>query len=190
MFFWMDQKRFRYLCKSVWKIWQVILNFCRLSMMPWLLISCRKNLREIALDLEPKIFEDVQEYSKAFWKYFTRLSDHEKILSGIEKGEAKLGRVQDIQRDIAYFAQHYAATFSTAEYHFPKSKQFTPEEDLFLMTHLSMIGYATDLCFERLREEIRKSAMFKFDWFFRTRSSMVSDLMLSCYNNLLILLFY
>ena len=162
----------------------------------------RKNLKEIAEEFEFKSFEEVQDYSKAFWKYFTRLTDHEKILTSIEKGEAKLAKILEIQRDIAFYYEHMTSqqpkpksgesyspllspigdtsttsSSSVSSGHFavsfPKSKIYTPEEDHFLIITLHQIGYASDLSYERMREEIRKSPTFKFDWFFRTRSSTV-----------------
>ena len=132
----------------------------------------RRNYAEIAKEIESKSVAQVKEYGDTFWKSYKTLDDYEKIIASIERGEARIQKLLDVENDIAYFSKHYDS--SVSDFSFPRSKLFNAEEDRFLLFGLNEIGYSSPMAFERLREEIRRSSKFKFDWFLRTRTAIVS----------------
>ena len=57
----------------------------------------RKNVTQIATEIEGKSEADVRQYSEVFWKRYKELGDWEKVLKNIERGEQKLQRFTDNQ---------------------------------------------------------------------------------------------
>jgi SWI/SNF-related matrix-associated actin-dependent regulator of chromatin subfamily A member 5 len=49
-------------------------------------------------------------------------------------------------------------------------KVYTEEEDRFLLVMLNKYGVEGDLIYEQIRDEIRESPLFRFDWFFLSRT--------------------
>jgi hypothetical protein len=52
-----------------------------------------------------------------------------------------------------------------------KIKNFTEEEDRFLLVGLERHGYNSDDVYEMLRREIRSYPAFRFDWFIKSRTA-------------------
>jgi SWI/SNF-related matrix-associated actin-dependent regulator of chromatin subfamily A member 5 len=42
------------------------------------------------------------------------------------------------------------------------------------MVCLERFGYGTEDVYDRIKEEIKKSTLFRFDWFIKSRTSLVS----------------
>ena len=62
----------------------------------------RGNIAQIAAEIEGKSEDDVKEYASVFWKRAPKeMSDWEKIIKNIEKGEMKLQKFQDNQVAVA-----------------------------------------------------------------------------------------
>jgi SWI/SNF-related matrix-associated actin-dependent regulator of chromatin subfamily A member 5 len=49
-------------------------------------------------------------------------------------------------------------------------KVYTEEEDRFLLVMLDKYGVEGDGLFEKIRDEVRESPLFRFDWFFLSRT--------------------
>ena len=49
-------------------------------------------------------------------------------------------------------------------------KVYTEEEDRFLLVMLDQLGIDSEGLYENMREAIRKSPLFRFDWFFLSRT--------------------
>ena len=137
--------------------------------------------------------EQVKAYAKVFWKQYRTLPgkcpsmymcvtvtlfahepmddgciDWEKLVGGIERGETRLQKSMETQDHLLFFLEHY---HENTDYHFPRNKTFTPEEDHFILDMLAAYGYGTENVYELIREEIRRSPKFRFDWFLRTRTA-------------------
>lgn len=96
--------------------------------------DCRGDYEKIAMDLETKTIDDVKSYSAVFWKECHKLPDHEKMMAAIERGEARMRKLTEAQDQLTAFVQHYR---DDSDFHWPKSKSFTKEEDAFIVTILS-----------------------------------------------------
>ena len=144
----------------------------------------RDALQAIADEIESKTLEEVKKYSKVFWKRLDELVDGEKILNAIEKGESRLIRNVTVQK----LLDSKIASAGKGELIIPyaiggpsaRGKQFTPEEDEFLLRQLQELGYSTDpaILYPEIHKSILRSPRFKFDFFLKTRTP--SDLSKRC----------
>ncbi|KAF9919263.1 hypothetical protein FBU30_011082 [Linnemannia zychae] len=134
----------------------------------------RNSLADIANDIEGKTLAEVKAYSKVFWKRYTEIADHERIIAAIEKGESKLQKQSDIQDQLRAVIQRHRQPLQQLKitYNQTKTKNFTEEEDRFLIVTLERLGYGTEDVYDRIRDEIRKNPMFRFDWFLKSRTTL------------------
>ena len=148
--------------------------------------GCEKHGRDalstIASEIDGKTLDEVKKYSRVFWKRIDELSDGEKIANSIERGEIKLVRNATIERVLdakmsgsGEFVIPYALGGPSA-----RGKQYTPEEDEFLLRQLHEFGYSTDatVLYPAIHKSILRSPRFKFDFFLKTRTP--SDLSKRC----------
>ena len=61
----------------------------------------RKNVAQIATEVEGKTETEVRQYSEEFWRRYKELGDWEKVIKNIERGEQKLQRFNDNQTAVA-----------------------------------------------------------------------------------------
>ncbi|RKO98091.1 hypothetical protein CXG81DRAFT_14771 [Caulochytrium protostelioides] len=133
----------------------------------------RKDLINICKDIEGKTFEEVRAYSEVFWKRGSELADWERVLSSIERGEAKLQRILETQDLLTSRVNMYRVPLHQLKIQYGNSrgKNYTEEEDRYLVVTLEKFGFGTDEVYEKIRENIRSSPLFRFDWFFKSRTS-------------------
>lgn len=55
-----------------------------------------------------------------------------------------------------------------------KGKNYVEEEDRFLICMLHKLGFDRDNVYDDLRLAVRLAPQFRFDWFLRSRTAMVS----------------
>ena len=55
-----------------------------------------------------------------------------------------------------------------------KGKNYTEEEDRFLICMLHKLGFDKENVYDELRAAIRQAPQFRFDWFIKSRTAMVS----------------
>ena len=55
-----------------------------------------------------------------------------------------------------------------------KERNYTEEEDRFLICMLHKLGFDKENVYDELRQCIRNSPQFRFDWFLKSRTAMVS----------------
>ena len=112
---------------------------------------------------------EVREYAAVFWARVTELADGERIVRNIERGEQKIQRQKDIIRAISKKLELYKnpARELKISYGTNKGKAYTEEEDRFLLCAIPKVGYGA---WDELKAEIRKHWLFRFDWFFKSRT--------------------
>lgn len=124
---------------------------------------------------ETKTDRDVKAYSKVFWDRVEELNDHEKIIQRIEEGEKKREKVAHLEEmlkrkvEACKLPQHqlkinYGA--GTA-----KGKGWSEDEDRFLLIRLAKYGLVDD-AYDRIRQDIGQTDLFRFDWFIRSRTPL------------------
>lgn len=131
----------------------------------------RKNIEKIASDLaETKSSEDVLAYSKAFWeKGPSRIESWPKIIKGIEEGEQRIARREDMERALQIKINRYENAWKDLDiaYGSSRSKVFVDEEDRWLVCMTNKLGYGR---WDDLKMEVRKTFLFRFNWFMKSRT--------------------
>ncbi|XP_029463739.1 probable global transcription activator SNF2L1 isoform X1 [Rhinatrema bivittatum] len=141
----------------------------------------RDDIDNIAREVEGKTPEEVIEYSAVFWERCNELQDIEKIMAQIERGEARIQRRISIKKalDAKVFLLYmqiarYKAPFHQLriQYGTNKGKNYTEEEDRFLICMLHKMGFDKENVYEELRQCVRNAPQFRFDWFIKSRTAM------------------
>jgi len=134
----------------------------------------REEIDNISREVEGKEPQEVIEYSKVFWERCQELQDIDRLMSQIEKGEAKIQRRGHIKRALDAKIARYRAPFHQLRiaYGTNKGKNYTEEEDRFLVCMLHKLGFEKDLVYEELRAAVRSAPQFRFDWFIKSRTAM------------------
>ncbi|CAG2240145.1 ISWI [Mytilus edulis] len=103
----------------------------------------RDDLDSISRDVEGKTAEEVMEYARVFWERCNELQDIEKIMAQIERGESKIQRRISIKRALDCKLARYRAPFHQLriQYGTNKGKNYTEEEDRFLICMLHKLGF-------------------------------------------------
>jgi SWI/SNF-related matrix-associated actin-dependent regulator of chromatin subfamily A member 5 len=133
----------------------------------------REDIESIAADIESKTREEVEEYSKIFWDRLEDLNDHERILAQIEKGEQRIQRRISVKSALDAKIAKYKAPFYQLriQYGTNKGKNFTEEEDRFLICRLHELGFDNENIYDELRQSVRSAPQFRFDWFIKSRTA-------------------
>merc|ERR1712096_583283 len=134
----------------------------------------RDEIDLISKEIEGKTPEEVVEYSMVFWERCRELQDIERIMSQIEKGEAKILRKVTIRKALDAKVARYRAPFHQlrVQYGTNKGENYTEEEDRFLVCMLSKLGLDKENVYDELRSCVRKAPQFRFDWFLKSRTSL------------------
>ncbi len=134
----------------------------------------RYNYRDIATEVDGKDEKEVAEYAKVFWKRFTDIQDYPKYISTIEAGEEKSRKLDHQRRMLKRKMEMYRVPLQQLKLNYSVSttnkKVYTEEEDRFLLVMLDRLGVDGENIYERIRDEIRESPLFRFDWFFLSRT--------------------
>ncbi|XP_051517056.1 probable global transcription activator SNF2L1 isoform X3 [Myxocyprinus asiaticus] len=135
----------------------------------------RDDTDSIAREVEGKTPEEVMEYSAVFWERCNELQDIEKIVAQIERGEARIQRRISIKKALDVKVARYKAPFHQLriQYGTSKGKNYTEEEDRFLICMLHKMGFDKEYVYEELRQCVRNAPQFRFDWFIKSRTAMV-----------------
>ncbi|XP_076030630.1 nucleosome-remodeling ATPase imitation SWI isoform X2 [Oratosquilla oratoria] len=134
----------------------------------------RDDIENIAKDVEGKTPEEVMEYSAVFWERCSELQDCDRILAQIERGEAKIQRRASIKKALDAKMARYRAPFHQLRisYGTNKGKNYTEEEDRFLVCMLHKLGFDKENVYEELRAAVRSAPQFRFDWFIKSRTAL------------------
>jgi SWI/SNF-related matrix-associated actin-dependent regulator of chromatin subfamily A member 5 len=116
----------------------------------------------------------VFDYAKTFWERYQELQDSDRILAQIEKGEAKIQRRISIKKALDAKMARYKAPFFQLkiQYGTNKGKNYTEEEDRFLVCFLHKLGFDKENVYDELRYAVRQAPQFRFDWFIKSRTTL------------------
>jgi SWI/SNF-related matrix-associated actin-dependent regulator of chromatin subfamily A member 5 len=135
----------------------------------------REDIDHIAQDVEGKSPEQVKQYYEVFWERYHELQDKEKVLAQIDKGEAKIQRKLGIKKALDSKMARYCSPFHQLkiQYGTNKGKNYTEDEDRFLICMLYHLGLEKENVYDELRSSVRRAPQFRFDWFLKSRTAMV-----------------
>lgn len=142
---------------------------------------------------------EIQRYFVAFFTHYTRIQEWPKILDRIERGEKKILRLRQIRDAIQekverHLEETYGVFYIEQQERNEKivlppladlinhswsrmkinygsgarARGYQEEEDAFLVCMMYRHGYGAA---ERIRMEIRRAWQFRFNWYFKSRSS-------------------
>ncbi|OTA89195.1 hypothetical protein M434DRAFT_398710 [Hypoxylon sp. CO27-5] len=134
----------------------------------------RNDYERIADEVDNKTAAEVKAYAKVFWQRYTEIADYHKYLQVIETGEERMRKTEHQRKMLRKKMQQYRVPLQQMKINYSVSttnkKVYTEEEDRFLLVMLDRYGIDSEGVYERIRDEIRESPLFRFDWFFLSRT--------------------
>lgn len=134
----------------------------------------RNNYAGIAQEVDSKEADDIKAYAKVFWKRFREISNHEKHIQSIEEGEERQAKIVKQGQYLRQKMAMYRVPLQQLKINYTVSttnkKVYTEEEDRFLLVMIDKFGLETENLYEKIRDEVRDSPLFRFDWFFLSRT--------------------
>jgi SWI/SNF-related matrix-associated actin-dependent regulator of chromatin subfamily A member 5 len=134
----------------------------------------RQNYEGISEEVDGKDADEIKAYAKVFWKKYKTLDNWQKHLGVIEEGELRVRQSEEKKRLIAKKIGMYRMPLQQMQIKYTVSttnkKVYTEEEDKFLVVMLHKHGVEGEFIYEKIRDEIRESPLFRFDWFFLSRT--------------------
>jgi SWI/SNF-related matrix-associated actin-dependent regulator of chromatin subfamily A member 5 len=134
----------------------------------------RKDYEAISDEVDSKTPEEIKAYAKVFWVRYTEIADYPKYISLIAAGEEKTRKIENQRKMLRKKMLQYRVPLQQLKINYSVSttnkKVYTEEEDRFLLVLLDKYGIDSEGIFERIRDDIRESPLFRFDWFFLSRT--------------------
>ncbi|RAH46014.1 putative SNF2 family helicase/ATPase [Aspergillus brunneoviolaceus CBS 621.78] len=134
----------------------------------------RTDYAGIATEVDSKEPDEIEEYAQVFWERYTEIQDYPKYLRVIDQGEEKLRKMNHQRKMLRKKMEMYRVPLQQLKINYTVSttnkKVYTEEEDRFLLVMLDKYGVDGEGLYEKIRDEIRESPLFRFDWFFLSRT--------------------
>lgn len=134
----------------------------------------RNDYKGIATEVGSKTAEEIKAYSKVFWQRYTEISDYPRYLKVVEDGEERTRKIGQHAKLLRKKMQQYRVPLQQLKINYSVSttnkKVYTEEEDRFLLVLLDKYGIDSEGLYEKMRDDIRESPLFRFDWFFLSRT--------------------
>lgn len=128
---------------------------------------------QIAGEMGGKSSREVERYAKVFWEHYKEIDGWERYLAQIDAGEERLRKLVHQQKLLRQKIEQYNVPQAEMTITYPANnskKTYSVDEDRFILLSADKYGLATDNLWERVREDIKKSPLFRFDWFFLSRT--------------------
>ena len=134
----------------------------------------RENWTGISREVDGKEPEQIKEYARVFWEKHHELENADKYIQTIEDGEAKIAKVETQKRLLKKKLKSVRNPLYQLKIEYSVSttnkKVYTYEEDRYLLVMMDRYGIDSEGLWEKVREEIRESPLFRFDWFILSRT--------------------
>ncbi|KAG5350414.1 hypothetical protein C0989_011178 [Termitomyces sp. Mn162] len=125
-----------------------------------------------AAEIQEKTPEDVAKYYATFEQKWQTLAEAPRIEVRITEGEAKRTKRDNLETLLDRKIASVRFPMQELELNYPttKGKVYSEEEDRYLLCRLSHYGMQADDVYERIKKDITEFPVFRFDWFFKSRS--------------------
>jgi len=134
----------------------------------------QQSVDSIALEVDSKEPHEIKTYAKTFWQRYTEIHDYNKYIKIIEDGEDRMRKIEHQRKMLRKKMSQYRVPLQQLKINYSVSttnkKVYTEEEDRFLLVLLDRFGVDSEGIYEKIRDEIRESPLFRFDWFFLSRT--------------------
>ncbi|KAI5120574.1 hypothetical protein M0805_002524 [Coniferiporia weirii] len=126
----------------------------------------------LAGEIGDKTAADVAEYYHVFREKWESLSEYERIATRIAEGEAKRSKQNSLWKMLSKKIQAVQYPMQELELNYPttKGKIYSEEEDRYLLCRLHHYGLKAEDVYERIKKDITEFPVFRFDWFFKSRT--------------------
>ncbi|KAH9485950.1 ISWI chromatin-remodeling complex ATPase ISW2 [Psilocybe cubensis] len=126
----------------------------------------------LAQEIQDKTPEEVEKYMKVFNRKCKTLAEYPRIKARIEEGEAKRIKRENLELLLSRKISSVRYPMQELELNYPttKGKVYSEEEDRYLLCRLFHYGMQADDVYERIKKDITEFPVFRFDWFFKSRS--------------------
>lgn len=134
---------------------------------------CRDQPMDVySAEIQDKTAEEVGSYYKVFIKKWKTLPDYERIAQRISEGAAKRNKRDTLEYLLGkkINSVHYPMQELELNYPTTKGKVYSEEEDRYLLCRLFHYGMQTEDVYERIKKDITEFPVFRFDWFFKSRT--------------------
>lgn len=135
----------------------------------------RTNYEGIAMQCQNKNPTEVKQYAKVFWQRYKEIAEWPKFIKHIEDGEEKLKKIEHQRKTLRKKMSMYRVPLQQLKINYSVSttnkKVYSEEEDRFLLVQLDKHGLDKEGIYDIIRDEIRESPLFRFDWFFLSRTA-------------------
>jgi len=136
----------------------------------------RNDFEGISTEVDSKTPQEIKQYAKVFWQRYTEIAEYPKAIKTIEDGEEKLRKIDHQSKMLRKKMSQYRVPLQQLKLNYSVSttnkKVYTEEEDRFLLVQLDRHGIDSEGIYDRIRDEIRESPLFRFDWFFLSRTPL------------------
>lgn len=153
-------------------------------------LACRGETFEVyAAEIQEKTPADVEKYYRNFekkwktlqgscWPYFLManadqdMTEYSRIATRITDGETKRSKRDNLEFLLGEKVTSVRYPMQELELNYPttKGKVYSEEEDRYLLCRLFHYGMQADDVYERIKKDITEFPVFRFDWFFKSRS--------------------
>ncbi|KAJ5415980.1 hypothetical protein PENPOL_c006G04664 [Penicillium polonicum] len=134
----------------------------------------RTDYKGIATEVDSKEPNEIKEYAEVFWRRYTEIQDYPKYLRVIDQGEEKVRKIDHQRKMLRKKLEMYRVPLQQLKINYTVSttnkKVYTEDEDRFLLIMLDKYGVEGENLYENIREEIRESPLFRFDFFMLSRT--------------------
>lgn len=133
----------------------------------------RNSVNLIAREFPEKTIDDVRSYCEAFWRNYKQVDGYERYITQIHAGEEKIRRIRLQKECLRVKLADYDNPLRDLVLKYPPAttnrRVFSDEEDRYLLVQIFRFGIDRPDLFERIRDSIRSSPLFRFDFFFQSR---------------------
>ena len=127
----------------------------------------------LASEIQDKDPKAVKRYYTYFKKHWKELAEHPRIATRITEGEAKRNKRSNLEYLLTQKITSVKYPMQELELNYPttKGKVYSEEEDRYLLCRLNHYGMRAEDVYECIRRDISEFPVFRFDWFFKSRST-------------------
>ncbi|KAJ3550827.1 hypothetical protein NMY22_g187 [Coprinellus aureogranulatus] len=132
-----------------------------------------EDMEVYANEIGDKSPEEVEAYYNTFKEKWVDLPEYARIDARIKEGEAKRSKRQNLENLLKQKINSVRYPMQELELNYPttKGKVYSEEEDRYLLCRLHHYGMQVDDVYERIKRDISEFPVFRFDWFFKSRST-------------------
>lgn len=136
----------------------------------------RDNIEAIMAGMPEKSQLEILTYHEAFWRRGpAEIELFQRYQSQVEAYQERVDRLREQNEIIKKKVESCTAPMQQLQIDVPQSqgkRTFSEQEDRFLMMQLYTYGLDAPNLYEQVREAIRESPLFRFDWFFLSRTPL------------------